>query len=90
MVQEKDEYGHDAKETTKTGSDLPKGDGTLSDEGFNRLVDDGTGEPTGQDHSTENRENQMPTSGVGAFEDSTQPLTSTVARIEDDADDKED
>lgn len=82
MVQEKDEYGHDAKETTKTGSDLPKGDGTLSDEGFNRLVDDGTGKPTGQDHSTENRENQMPTDGVGA-QDGSQPLSTSIAHIDD-------
>lgn len=77
---EKDEYGHDAKETTKTGSDLPKGDGQTSDEGFNALTDDGTDKPTGQDHSTENREDQLPTSGVGA-QDASQP-TSTRANIE--------
>lgn len=78
---EKGEYGHDAKETTKTGGDLPKGDGTISDEGFNALTDDGVDKPTEQDHSTENREDQIPASGAGA-QDASQPA-STRANIED-------
>lgn len=80
---EKDKYGHDAKETTDTGSDLPKGDGTLSDEGFNRISGKPDNRPIGQDHSTEGREDQMPTSGVGA-QDSSQPLSTSVAHIKDD------
>ena len=51
-----------------TGSDLPNSDGTVSDEDVNKISDDGLGKPTGQDHSTENREGQAPTSGVGAVQ----------------------
>ena len=70
MVEEKDEYGHDAKETTRTGSDLPKGDGTTSDEDFNAITDDGGDKPIGQDHSLDDYEESEPTSGVGTFGDS--------------------
>lgn len=86
MAQDKnDTYRTDEKGTTETGSDLPHGDGTVSDEDTNKIT---AGKhlpkkPIGQDHSTENRENQMPTSGVGAFEDSSQPVTTSIAHIED-------
>lgn len=73
----------DPKNTTKTGSDLPKGSGQISDEGFNKISGKKDTRPTGADKSTEDREDQMPTSGVGAFEDSSQPLTQTIAHIED-------
>jgi len=36
---------------------------------------------TGQDHSTENREDMMPTSGVGAIQDSSD-TSSDIAHIE--------
>lgn len=73
----------DPKDTTKTGSDLPKGSGQTSDEGFNKISGKEDTRPTGVDKSTENREDQMPTSGVGAFESSSQPITQTVAHIDD-------
>jgi len=52
-----------------SGSDLPSGDGTVGQEQVNAITDDGTGKPTGQDHSTEHHERQEPTSGVGAVQD---------------------
>lgn len=87
MAQDKeDTYRTDEKETVDTGSDLPHGDGTVSDEDTNKITSGQklSNKPTGQDHSTEDREDQMPTSGVGAFEDGSQPITSSTAHIEDD------
>ena len=83
MVQDKnDTYRTDGKDTTKTGSDIPGGDGTVSDEDMNAIDDSGRGKKTGQDHSTENREDIMPTSGVGAIQNSSD-TTSDIAHIED-------
>lgn len=79
---EKDEYGHDAKETTKTGSDLPKGDGTISDEGFNRISGDEPDKPTGADHSLDNYEDSEPRDGVGAIQSSSL-INENIAHIED-------
>ena len=80
MAQEND---YDKKGTTATGSDLPNATGELSDEDIN-AIDDGCGRnaPTGQDHSTENRGDSMPDSGVGAVQNSSD-TTSDVARIDD-------
>jgi hypothetical protein len=63
-----EENRRNEKETIKTGSDLPNADGVVSDEDVNKITDDGRGKPIGQDHSTENREDQAPTSGVGAVQ----------------------
>lgn len=83
MAQDKeDTYRTDEKETIDTGSNLPHGDGTVSDEDVNAIDDDGAGKPIGQDHSLENYEDSMPTSGVGAIQNSSD-TTSDVARIED-------
>ncbi len=83
MAQDKnDTYRTDEKETIDTGSNLPHGDGTVSDEDVKK-IDGGGGKPTGQDHSTENREDMMPTSGVGAIQNSSD-TTSDIARIADD------
>ena len=73
----------DKKDTTETGSDIPGGDGTVSDEDMN-AIDDGCGKTaaTGQDHSTEDHEKTMPTSGVGAIQDSSD-TTSDAARIDE-------
>ncbi len=80
-----DLYNDNPKDTTLTGSNKAHGDGTVSDEDVDKIDgSDDVGKKTGQDHSTENRENQMPTSGVGAFEDSSQPVTSSIAHIADD------
>lgn len=79
---EKDEYGHDAKETTKTGSNLPKGDGMTSDEGFNAITDDGADKPIGQDHSLDNYEDSEPHDGVGAVQNSSL-IKENIAHIED-------
>ena len=69
-------------EDEQTGSDIPGGDGTISDEDVNAIDDDGSGKTTGQDHSTENREGQMPDSGVGAVQDSSD-TGSDAALIDD-------
>jgi hypothetical protein len=79
---EKDEYGHDAKETTKTGSDLPKGDGTLSDEGFDRISGKSDNRSTGADHSLDNYEDSEPRDGVGAIQSSSL-INENIAHIED-------
>ncbi|HEY0429163.1 MAG TPA: hypothetical protein VGC76_15390 [Pyrinomonadaceae bacterium] len=73
----------ETKDTIETGRNLPDGDGTVSDEDVN-AIDDGCGKtaPTGQDHSTEDYEKTMPTSGVGAVQDSSD-TTSDVAHIDE-------
>jgi hypothetical protein len=82
MAQDKeDTYRTDEKSTTETGSDIPGGDGTISDEDMDQISGGRKGAKTGQDHSTENRENMIPTSGVGAIQNSSD-TTSDVAHIE--------
>jgi len=85
MAQQNDDvFNSDTKDTTDTGSDIPGGDGTVSDEDVN-AIDAGNddGKPIGQDHSLENYEDSEPTSGVGAIQNSSD-TTSDVAHIEDD------
>ena len=84
MAQQNDDVFNDTeKNTTATGRDIPGGDGTVSDEDVNRIDDQGEGKPIGQDHSLENYEDSMPTSGVGAIQNSND-TTSDIARIADD------
>ena len=84
MAQDKkDTFRTDEKSTTETGSDIPGGDGTISDEDMNAISDDSRRKKTGQDHSTENREDMTPTSGVGAIQ-SSNDTTSDVAHLVDD------
>lgn len=84
MAQQNDDVFNDtAKNTTDTGSDIPGGDGTISDEDMNAIDDDGVRRPIGQDHSLENYEDSMPTGGVGAIQNSND-TTTDVAHIEDD------
>ncbi len=64
-----DENTQPKKDEEMTGSDIPGGDGTVSDEDVNATRDDKSGKPIGQDHSTENYGESMPTSGVGAIQD---------------------
>jgi hypothetical protein len=59
------EFRHD---DNLTGSDLPHSDGVVSDEDVHKITDDKSDQPTGQDHSTEDREDQAPTSGVGSIQ----------------------
>ncbi len=76
MAQENDGvFNDDPKNTTETGSDIPGGDGTISDEDMNAIDGGEKGRKTGQDHSTENREDMMPTSGVGAIQNSSDTST---------------
>jgi len=83
MAQKKDDvFNSDEKNTIRTGSDIPGGDGTVSDEDMNAISGGRRGK-TGQDHSTENREDMMPTSGVGAIQ-SGNDTTSDVAHLVDD------
>ncbi len=83
MVQKKDDvFNSDEKDTIRTGRDIPGGDGTISDEDMNAISGGRRGK-TGQDHSTENREDMMPTSGVGAIQSSSD-TTSDVAHLADD------
>ena len=77
MAQERNE-----KDTTATGRDIPGGDGTVSDEDVNAITDDGSGKPTGQDHSLENYGDSFPDEGVGAIQNSSD-TTSDIARIND-------
>lgn len=63
------------KDEDATGRDLPNGDGTVSDEDVNAITDDGSGKKTGQDHSTDNHEQTMPTGGVGSVQNSSDTTT---------------
>ena len=68
----------------RSGRDIPSGTGVVSDEDVNaisnaRKMPKGK---TGQDHSTENYEETMPDSGVGAIQDNSD-TTSDIARIND-------
>ena len=85
MAQQTDDvFNQSKKDTTVTGSDIPGGDGTVSDEDVNAIdADNDDGKPIGQDHSLENYEDSEPTSGVGAIQNSSD-TTSDVARIADD------
>jgi hypothetical protein len=65
-----------------TGSDRPSGDGGVGDEQVNAITDDGSGKPTGQDHSTEHHESMDPKDGVGAIQDS-DLIRDDIARISD-------
>ncbi len=83
MTQEKDGvYNDDEKNTTATGSDIPGGDGTISDEDMQAITGANDDRPTGQDHSTEDHEKEMPRDGVGAIQDSSL-IKEDVAHIED-------
>ena len=84
MAQENDDVFNDStKDTTDTGSDIPGGDGTVSDEDVNAIdPDHDDGKPIGQDHSLENYEDSEPTSGVGAIQNSSD-TSSDIAHIED-------
>lgn len=81
MIQEKrDKNEVNEKDTLETGSDLPKGDGTVSDEDVHKITDDASDKPTGQDHSTENYEESEPRDGVGAVQRSSD-TSSDIANI---------
>ncbi len=83
MAQDKnDTYRTDEKETTETGSNIPGGDGTVSDEDVNAISGGRKNQKTGQDHSTENHEKTAPTGGVGAIQDYSD-TGSDIAHIED-------
>lgn len=77
-----DVYNDSEKDTTATGRNLPNGDGTVSDEDVQAITGENDDRPTGQDHSTENYEKTMPTSGVGAVQNEND-ATSDVAHIKD-------
>ncbi len=79
MVQENRD---DEKDTTATGSDIPGGDGTISDEDMQAITGANDDRPTGQDHSTEDHEKEMPRDGVGAIQDSSL-IKEDVADIKD-------
>jgi len=70
------------KDEELTGSDIPGGDGTVSDEDVNAITDDGSDKPTGQDHSLEDYEKTMPTDGVGVVQDQSDTM-SDISHIED-------
>ncbi len=83
MAQDKnDTYRTDEKETTETGSDIPGGDGTVSDEDVNRIGGGKKRQKTGQDHSLEDYEKSEPSGGVGAVQDYSD-TSSDIARIKD-------
>lgn len=72
-----------SEEDLKSGSDLPKGSGEVSDEDVNRI----SGEhhknaATGKDHSTEDREQSEPRDGVGAVQRNSD-TSSDIAHIKE-------
>ncbi len=70
MAQQDDDiFIDDTKNTTDTGSDIPGGDGTISDEDMHAISGGRKNQKIGQDHSLENYEDSEPTSGVGAIQD---------------------
>lgn len=85
MAQENDGvYNDDPKNTTMTGSDIPGGDGTISDEDFNAIdTKKGDDRPIGQDHSLENYSDSEPTVGVGAIQDYSDTSTDIYHAAED-------
>lgn len=85
MAQDKnDTYRTDEKETTETGSNIPGGDGTVSDEDVKAIDGRKASKRTekGKDHSLEDHEKTMPTSGVGAVQNSSD-TTSDIANIDE-------
>ncbi len=66
----------------KHGKDIPSADGRVSDEAMNAIKGKTDDKPTGQDHSTENHEDQMPTEGVGAIQDDS-TIRNDVADIDE-------
>jgi len=54
---------------SETGRDLPSGDGGVGDEQVERIGQDDSDRPTGQDHSTDMTTDREPTDGVGAVQD---------------------
>lgn len=80
----RDVFNTDEKDIN-SGSNLPDGDGTVSDEQVHAVerggVNAGEG-ATGQDHSLENYEDSEPTDGVGAVQNASD-TTSDVAHIEE-------
>ncbi len=84
MAQQNDDvFNTSEKDTTATGSDIPGGDGTVSDEDMNAISGGRKNQKTGQDHSLEDYEKSEPTSGVGAIQSSSD-TSSDIAHIADD------
>ena len=69
------------KDEELTGSDIPGGDGTVSDEQMRAISGENDDRPTGQDHSTENHAQTMPEEGVGAIQNDNDS-SSDAARID--------
>lgn len=90
MAQEKkdsntrDVFNTDEKDL-HSGSNLPDGDGTVSDEQVHAVERGGVNAKkgkTGQDHSLENYEDSEPTDGVGAIQNSSD-TASDVAHLKE-------
>lgn len=80
----RDVFNTDEKDTN-SGSNLPDGDGTVSDEQVHAVEQGGVNAKkgkTGQDHSLENYEDSEPTEGVGSFQNYSD-TTSDVAHIKE-------
>ena len=80
----RDVFNTDEKDLN-SGSNLPHGDGTVTDEQVHAVERGGVNAKegkTGQDHSLDNYEDSMPTEGVGAVQNSSD-TTSDVAHIEE-------
>lgn len=84
MAEQKMQDNTGRQDEELTGTDIPGGDGTISDEAMDAISGGGKHQKTGQDHSTEHHEDQMPTEGVGAIQSSSD-TTSDVAHIEDES-----
>ncbi len=83
MAQQNDDvFNDDTKNTTDTGSDIPGGDGTISDEDMDAISGGRKNQKIGQDHSLENYEDSEPHDGVGAIQSSSL-IKEHIAHIED-------
>ena len=80
----RDVFNTDEKDLD-SGSNLPDGDGTVTDEQVHAIERGGVNavrSKTGQDHSLENYEDSEPTDGVGGVQDYSD-TGSDIAHIED-------
>ncbi len=84
MAQQNDDvFNDDTKNTIDTGSDIPGGDGTISDEDMDAISGGRKNQKIGQDHSLENYEDSEPHDGVGAIQSSSL-IKEHIAHIADD------
>lgn len=88
MANQTDDFARKSIESTdqaqhESGSDIPGGTGVVGDEDI-QSINQGSaeGKPTGQDHSTEDYGETIPTHGIAGVQNHAD-TTSDIAHIED-------